>query len=122
MGDLGQRAQAASDTLFKLLAKGFRAWWPGFAIEIQDDEARGIAMLSAEMGDGGYQPIVAAKLDPMRDVARGQQSVGYRELRVYAVAHCRTIHCSGATGDQAASHKKVWIAHTLATLRSECPP
>lgn len=81
LGGLGQKVPAASGALFKLLAKGFRAGWPGIAIKIRDDAALAIAMLIAEMRDGCYQPIAAVRLYPMRDVARGQQSAGFRELR-----------------------------------------
>ena len=62
-----------------------------------------------------------ARLYQRRDVAGSQQSVGFRELGVHAVAPCKAVHCSGATDDLAASDKAVRITNTMATPGSACP-
>jgi hypothetical protein len=74
----------------------------------------------------GVEPFFAghcrsARLYQRRDIAGSQQSVGFRELGVHAVAPCKTVHCSGATDDLAASDKAVRITHTMATPGAACP-
>jgi hypothetical protein len=115
--------QAASGALCKLLAKGFRAGCPCFAIEIKDDTTLGIAMLIAEMGDGCYQPIVARQ-----GSTRGATLPAASSLWVFAslvfmlLLLARPFIAPSATDDLAASDEAVRITHTMATPRSAHPP